>query len=137
VSTRCNVLIRDEHSTIYIYRHSEGYPNHTGKDLLEFCKGYKSGTMRRDASQSAGWLILRGYAEYHPGNTALTPNRDDKMYGWKCGAYEPTNQIQGDVDYIYIIDLVSCELITIDGCDVSGKELERTNFNPQTKRGVK
>lgn len=98
MSTRANVIIKDDQCTLYFYRHSDGYPECCGLDLKEFVKGY-SEHLRSNACQSAGHLILRGHAEY---------KKEDLLgdgMGWKVGAYEPTDSIHGDVEYIYVIDL--------------------------------
>ena len=101
MSTRANVIIKDANTTLYFYRHSDGYPDHCGKDLVEFVKDYgKNGIMRSNATQSAGWLIIRGHQEYLKSGFTNHPG-----YAWKVGAYEPTSDIHGDVEYIYTIDL--------------------------------
>ncbi len=107
MSTRANILIKDEDGMLYFYRHSDGYPESTGEDLKEFVKGYQTGAMRLDLGQSAGWLIIRGHKEYFGENQTFTgsPNPLDRSYGWKVGAYEPTTDIHGDIDYLYTIDL--------------------------------
>lgn len=59
MSTRANIIIKDRHTTLYFYRHSDGYPEATGVDLQKFIEGY-SKHLRLDAMQSAGWLIIHG-----------------------------------------------------------------------------
>jgi hypothetical protein len=95
MGTRANIVIKDKHAKLIFYRHSDGYPEWTGKDLLEFVKGYTEGSLRDNAIQSAGWLILRGHEEFK-----------QYSYDWKVGAYEPTDSIHGDIEYLYTIDLV-------------------------------
>lgn len=98
MGTRANIIITDGNSTLFFYRHSDGYPEETGKSLAEFVKGYAE-KMRDNVVQSAGWLIIHGREEY-----------SDQLgggYAWKVGAYEPTDSLHGDVEYIYIIDLVA------------------------------
>lgn len=119
MSTRCNVIVKDEHATVYVYRHSDGYPEVAGEDLIEFVKGYAPETgpidsrMRCDAMQSAGWLILRGHVEYLNAKPFTgKPDLTDKFYGWKVGAYEPTDKLHADVEYVYVIDLVRKTLVT-------------------------
>ena len=72
----------------------------TGEDLKKFVKGYVDGSMRRNVIQSAGWLIVRGHEEY-------------KSLGkdWKVGAYEPTTDIHGDIEYLYTIDIEKEQLV--------------------------
>lgn len=113
MSTRANVIIKDDGMTLYFYRHSDGYPECTGESLKEFVKGYskKEGHMRLDAMQSAGWLVLHGADEYYKDEP-----RQKGYDHWKVGAYEPTDRIHGDAEYIYIIDLdegtLSCRVPT-------------------------
>ena len=107
MSTRANIIFRDADSELIFYRHSDGYPEVTGEDLKTFVQGYKS-TLRNNVMQSAGWLIVQGYLDpsykkYRAGGVGM---------GWKVGAYEPTNQLHGDVEYIYTIDLVNGVLAT-------------------------
>ena len=128
MSTRANIIIKDSSDTLYFYRHSDGYPRCTGEDLTEFVKDYTSGAMRTSVTQSAGWLIVRGHFEYkgasigpvndegdkvwadEPDRTGPRANMEDRFSGWKVGAYEPTTELHGDVEYIYIIDLDKMEL---------------------------
>lgn len=122
MSTRANIIIKDENTTLYFYRHSDGYPEGgAGDDLTEFVKEYATGAMRNNVNQSAGWLIVRGHFEYkgaepegmpgrQPDRTGPRADSKDRFSGWKVGAYEPTDGLHGDVEYIYIIDLVKMEL---------------------------
>ena len=107
MSTRANIIIRDQNTTLYFYRHSDGYPSSTGEDLKEFCKGYAK-NFRANAPQSAGFLILHGAGPSQDGIN----DRCNKLYDWKCGDYEPTDSIHGDVEYVYVIDLETMTLET-------------------------
>lgn len=69
--------------------------------LNKFLDLVKSGKIRNNLSQSAGWLILIGAEEY---GTDIN-NLDKKGLAWKVGAYEPTTAQHGDIDYLYTIDL--------------------------------
>ena len=109
MGTRANVIIKDDQTTLYFYRHSDGYPKHTGESLSDFVLGYKFENMRNNALQSAGWLILKGHFEYLNGGEATSmaqPRMGNSFKDeWKVGAYEPTSALHGDVEYIYVIDL--------------------------------
>lgn len=96
MSTRANIIIKDDYNKLIFYRHSDGYPECTMNDLIEFCKGYNT-TMRTDVMQSAGWLIIRGHEDLKSHNY--------QGYDWKVGNYEPTTSIHGDIEYLYTIDL--------------------------------
>ena len=105
MSTRANIIIKDEHDTLYFYRHSDGYPDCCGEDLKEFVKGYTSSVMRLNVMQSAGHLIVRGRDEYLKDDLLKDHN------AWKVGAYEPTTDIHGDVSFIYTIDLAERKVL--------------------------
>lgn len=115
MSTRANIIIKDESTTMYMYRHSDGYPKCAGAELVRFIQSYYSGAMRPNVVQSAGWLIVAGHAEYLNESGAkiddfkkpFTGKADasDRYSGWKVGAIELTDSLHCDVEYIYIIDL--------------------------------
>jgi hypothetical protein len=60
--------------------------------------------LRDNPNQSAGWLIIQGREEYQ--DIINSPG-----YNWKVGAYEPTDTIHGDIEYLYTIDLDEKKLI--------------------------
>jgi hypothetical protein len=97
MSTRSNIIIKDDYNSLYFYRHSDGYPECTLDDLKEFSKGYNK-HLRNSATQSAGWLIIHGHTDFKAQNYL--------DYNWKVGSYEPTNSLHSDIEYFYIIDLV-------------------------------
>lgn len=108
MGTRASIILKDEHTTLFFYRHSDGYPECTGESLKDFVAMYKFGNMRNNVQQSAGWLVLKGHFEYLEGKPATEyaqPAEKGDYSAWKVGAYEPTDQIHSDVEYIYIIDL--------------------------------
>jgi len=116
MSTRANIIIKDSDAKLIFYRHSDGYPDYTGKDLKDFVKGYTNGSFRDNAIQSAGHLILRGHQEY----------KKYTSMDWKVGAYEPTDSIHGDIEYLYTIDL---EKRVLTCKDVYSKKIEfKTKF---------
>ena len=110
MSTRCQILIKDgEGDELLFYRHSDGYPEGTMPTLQEFMKWVRQGFIRDNVEQSTGWLILIGTREINSESSkpvpSLKPNPEDKMYGWKCGIYEPSLERHGDISYLYILDL--------------------------------
>lgn len=106
MSTRANVLIKDQHDSLWFYRHSDGYPEGTLPTLADFMGRAKRGEIRRNVGQAAGWLIVIGQDEYADCND-YTP--------WKVGAYEPTTQQHGDIEWLYTLDLAT---MTIDVASV-------------------
>ena len=106
MSTRANIIIKDNSDKLFFYRHSDGYPEGTMPQLEKFMSWVKEGKIRDNVGQAAGWLIMLGNAEYESG---VEPGSDG-VSGWKVGAFEPTTGIHGDVEYIYTIDLESKEI---------------------------
>jgi hypothetical protein len=114
MSTRANIILKDESDELIFYRHSDGYPEGALPTLEKFLGYVKDGSIRDNVSQSAGWLILFGHQEYaqmdgdyYPKNGL--PHKRSTM-GWKVGAIEPTEAIHGDIEYLYVIDLKKKEI---------------------------
>ena len=130
MSTRANIIIKDGYSTLYFYRHSDGYPEGTLPTLEKFLNLVKEGKIRNNTAQAAGWLIILGAEEYKSRQVEYKERMKNgfegeqdivnKRFGdlipaeplndWKVGAYEPTTGIHGDVEYIYTIDLDKMEI---------------------------
>lgn len=106
MSTRANVIIKDENETFYFYRHSDGYPSGVADTLNKFVKAVNNGMLRANAGQSAGWLILLGADEYNVSMDGFgNGDTPASMMPWKVGAYEPTIDVHGDIEYLYVIAL--------------------------------
>ncbi len=120
MSTRANIIIKDQYSKLWFYRHSDGYPEGTMPELERFLSLVKDGFIRNNTGQAAGWLIILGAQEYDykidptngykrkPTNSTLAkylPDHLDKRDCWKVGAFEPTSGLHGDIEYLYVIDL--------------------------------
>jgi hypothetical protein len=117
MSTRANVVIKDRYDTLWFYRHSDGYPEGTMPTLKILLNWLKSGKIRNNAQQCAGWLIVIGAIEY--GTIPKFEQGEERLSGskygdidtiqppsdWKVGAYEPTTQEHGDIEYLYTIDV--------------------------------
>jgi len=109
MSTRANIIVKDSYSQQIFYRHSDGYPKGTLPTLNIFLTWVKDGKIRNNVSQGAGWLIVIGAIEYNtiPKYSVETIERPKD---WKCGAYELTDSIHGDIDYLYTVDLEKMEI---------------------------
>ena len=106
MSTRANVIIKDENDTLYFYRHSDGYPSGVADTLNKFVKAVNTGAIRANVGQSAGWLILLGADEYNVSMASLDNGGfPSSTMAWKAGAYEPTTDVHGDIEYLYVITL--------------------------------
>jgi len=127
MSTRCNIIIKDDHSQLWFYRHCDGYPSVTGESLKRFLRLRIDGLIRDNVGQAAGWLILLGAMEYQSLPEGLFSQHGKNIYerdgkaldamldafnpsDWKCGAYEPTIGQHGDIEYLYVIDLIAKEI---------------------------
>jgi hypothetical protein len=115
MSTRANIIIKDDYRKLYFYRHSDGYPEGVMPTLKKFLEWVKENKIRASVSQSAGWLIIFGAIEYL---TIPEFKLDDDKYfphgdidtisnpkDWKVGAFEPTTGIHGDIEHLYVVDL--------------------------------
>jgi hypothetical protein len=146
MSTRCNVVIKDDMDALYFYRHSDGDPEGVKDTLSTLVSWYNKGLIRRNASQSSGWLVLLGmqesrmftyvpiekrikngnaYATVDPKLSEIKPT--DTLHEWKIGAYEPTRQLHGDIDFLYTIDLtlkgeIKCTYETVEYTEGSNYE---------------
>ena len=147
MSTRANIIIKDSEDRLFFYRHSDGYPEGVMPTLNIFMSWLKSGKIRNNANQSAGWLIMLGAIEYNtiphfavdediwykgtdmerikhiPDLNTVVLKSDKKEYGmeWKVGAYEPTTSIHGDIEYLYIIDVEKKTLKCYDSWTEAGE----------------
>ena len=101
MSTRANIVVKSDRDKLIFYRHSDGYPEGTMPLLVEFMEKVKSGEIRDNVSQSAGWLIELGRREMMECFSDKIP----QYYKWKVGFIEPTTCIHGDIEYLYTIDL--------------------------------
>lgn len=134
MSTRANIIIKDQYDKLYFYRHSDGYPEGTLLTLNKFLDMVKSGVIRNNVGQSAGWLVIIGAIEYQTVNPDYFPESHKISYkrnsaivdvmlknfsiqDWKVGAYEPTTGIHGDIEYLYVIDLDKKEIEIIPESD--------------------
>lgn len=109
MSTRANIVIEDHHTKLWFYRHSDGYPKVTCKSLKHFLRWLIKGKIRDNVTQCAGWLILLGAIENQtlPNDVSLN---DLTPSNWACGAYEPTDAMHGDIQYLYRIKLIEKEI---------------------------
>lgn len=100
MSTRANIIIKDDQDELIFYRHSDGYPEGAMPTLLQFMSLVKAGNIRDNVGQAAGWLVILGSKEGgYQGDPA-------QGMSWKVGAIEPTTNLHGDIEYLYVVDLV-------------------------------
>lgn len=100
MSTRCNIIVKDDHHELIFYKHSDGYPKGTLPLLNEFLDLVKSEKIRDNTMQAAGWLILLGHNDMAKSGSCTSMD-------WKVGWIEPTTMIHEDIEYLYTIDLVT------------------------------
>lgn len=116
MSTRANIIITDGYQNQIFYRHSDGYPEGVAPTLQKFVDWVAEGKLRNNTGQAAGWLIMLGALEYQTipklkegaKKYSLDFEMKESEYAfmdWKVGAYEPTDNIHGDIEYLYLIDL--------------------------------
>lgn len=124
MSTRANIVITDNYGDeLWFYRHWDGYPEVTAESLNRFLAWVKDGKIRQNANQSAGWLVILGAIE--DGIKVVGDSID--LYSpsdWKCGAYEPTTGIHGDIEWLYVVDVSECTLKAYTEWDEDGATLD-------------
>ncbi len=105
MSTRCQIIVKDEHSEVWFYRHSDGYPEGTLPTLKKFLGWVEEKRIRGNAEQASGWLVIIGNVEY---GVRVEPKPSDDGLSWKVGAYEPcAPRRHDDIEYLYTVDLVT------------------------------
>lgn len=118
MSTRANIVVTDNHTTLWFYRHSDGYPEGAMPLLEKFLDAVKSGAIRDNTSQAAGWLVIFGAQEYADRKEfgSGKPDRSEwsllqdhlpvrGMMSWNVGSIQPTSGQHGDIEYLYVINL--------------------------------
>lgn len=83
MSTRCNIIVRGKGKRTTLYRHYDGYPDYTGEDL-------------KKALSETGTPYVCEFA------TKLIQRNDHGRF-----FYELTDGIHGDIEYLYVVRLVS------------------------------
>jgi len=111
MSTRSQIIIKDEYDEQWFYRHSDGYPSGNLPQLQKLIKWYEQGLIRDNVEQSAGWLILIGareydhYHDFHNSKVQREPS-DKDFSSWKCGSYEiSVPREHGDIEYLYTLNI--------------------------------
>jgi hypothetical protein len=148
MTTRANILLKDEYDKLWFYRHADGYPEAVVPDLKQFMQWVEQGRIRNNVGQAAGWLILLGVKDRvemgrdtsHASPDPFEPGDRNTAYGWKAGVYEPTIEMHGDIEYYYEVDFVALEIrvYRIDDERASGRRKIKTikNFDPETTENV-
>ena len=126
MSTRANILIKDNYDELWFYRHSDGYPSCTAESLKTFVGWVNEGRIRNNVGQGSGWLIILGHSEYMDSNKVTLEPTNEGYSGWKCGAYEPTTGQHGDIEYLYTINL---DKKTVEVNGIYGEEVSTYSFD--------
>jgi hypothetical protein len=110
MSTRAQIIVKDEYGELWFYRHSDGYPECVRPQLEKLLKWVKEGRIRSNVEQAAGWLVIMGYQEYLDYQKNSPPfepaTNDNTGMSWKVGAYEPCMpEEHGDIAYLYTVNL--------------------------------
>lgn len=90
MSTRCNILVRDEHQTIQLYRHCDGYPESVIPDLKEVL--------------AYAWELPRFEADDFSAAMVRAWKREGGGGVYIDGDYVPSDTLHGDIEFLYVID---------------------------------
>ena len=119
MTTKANIIIKDNYRKLYFFRRYDGYPNAVIPSLETFVGWVRDNRIRSNVIQASGWLIILGADEYKRAQVAGSPGSYDGYVNkipsepvneWKVGAYEPTVGIHKDISYLYVIDLDTCKI---------------------------
>ena len=99
MSTRCNIIIKDRDSRIYLYHHHDGYPEGVGAELRAYLERNWNEAWRNywPGSHIANELV-KGHILY-----PFDDEKDDDEY-------QVTYGLHGDIEYCYVIN---CQARTI------------------------
>lgn len=91
MSTRCNIILRDENKNkkIYLYHHHDGYPEGVGADLAHFVSVWNK----------CYYYCIEEIA------TIMIKGLESPLYGRVDNEYELTSGLHGDIEYLYIVRL--------------------------------
>lgn len=91
MSTRCNVIIKDENTKVQLYHHHDGYPEGVGQNLTEYMEEIKKLPQNESSKILSTPLSLAKWL--------CDEDREDE--------YELEREVylHGDIEYLYVIDL--------------------------------
>lgn len=99
MSTRANVIVENEHLSIYLYQHCDGYPKYLGGIIAEFLRSEEAQEYKGELMNLAGALML------YSAKKAPRP-------GYMPSILVPTSGIHGDIQYLYTINSETLEMTT-------------------------
>ena len=99
MSTRTNIIVKCGDSTIYLYRHHDGYLSETGADLYEKIRASVGDAEARLTPEGAADRFVRAvFAHFYEKQSyEKEPKR----------VYELTTELHGDIEHCYIVDFTS------------------------------
>lgn len=98
MSTRANIIIRCGRNTVYIYRHSDGYPACLGVDL------YEKVSAARGPKPDAWYSEERIFENLI--RSILSEHYEKQSYETEAkSVYELTTDLHGDIEHLYQIEL--------------------------------
>lgn len=96
MSTRTNIVIKHGDSTIYIYRHHDGYLAETGADLLtKLAAVVGTPECHMSVEGMADKFVRSIFAEYYEQQSYETTPK---------AVYELTTELHGDIEHAYYIE---------------------------------
>ena len=94
MSTRCNIIVRDERLAIQLYRHNAGYPQGKHGVVKDLCKVARfAWPLPRFEADDYSAAIVRAMKRPDGGNVYIDGDAGRRM-----------NKIHGDCAYVYVID---------------------------------
>lgn len=113
MSTRCNIVIQDSTSKIFLYRHMDGYPSHIVPILRKVLKQVQDHKLNAAPGQVALQVLHLGLLEYTRFLRKMRKYAGGSLdfYKQTKGFIEPTDGLHGDVAYVYSLDIGREEIL--------------------------
>lgn len=114
MATRCNVHLTAPKSSLWIYRHWDGYAACTGSDIARTLKHLRKGYARTHGTFSAlaNELLAKRY-DKQPHDKEARP------------IYQITDRQHGDIEWLYEIKCTASDRVTITVTEITFREGEK------------
>lgn len=103
----CNKWYLNTKKYCMIYKHSDGYPEHTGELLKSFAKAYpRMNDIEYMSANIIPYIMID--------RNKQTIDNNDGFNDYNCLGYGISDCIHGDIAYLYIFDITNSVLYTIN-----------------------
>jgi hypothetical protein len=104
MSTRASVVVKDAGGKVYLYQHSDGYPDGLGETLKRFLESGAAINHKEDVEYLAAALVA-------------WVNHENIQRGQKMDLVCSADGVHGDESFQYVIDADTLDLTTYSRAD--------------------